>query len=154
MTIERLRLKSVVRAALGATALFAAFSACIAPPEEEIVIPSDSLQPYWAEWRDRTVSGNLTVYCKGGAEHVDYGVNFGEGQRVSFDSRGLITPPTATGATITFRTEDCTYNWVNGIKIKAHEGPIVFRSVGDSGYAHASGAGMCTLPDGTEIKLD
>lgn len=119
-------------------------------PEPAPAVPFSALEPYWSDWVKRGVSSPYEVYCKSSGNTVEYGVHIEAGQAMSFDSWGNPVPPTTDGGLITFRTEGCTYEWINGIKIDANTHLTLKVSL-DAGLVYQEGSGKVTLPSGETL---
>jgi hypothetical protein len=118
--------------------------------EPTLALPFSALEPYWSEWVKTSASGPYEVYCESSGNSVEYGVHFEAGQGMSFDSWGNPVPPTNDGGLITFRTDNCTYEWVNGIKVQAST-RLTLRVSKDTGLVYQEGSGKIVLPNGDTL---
>ncbi len=122
----------------------------VPPSEPTPVVPFSALEPYWSDWVGRSVPGPYTVYCKTSGDIIEYGVHFEQGQSMSFDSWGNAVPPTIEGGLITFQTDQCTYPWVNDIRISA-DVSLTLRISLDKGLVYQEGSGTVVLPNGDTL---
>ena len=116
------------------------------------VIPFDQLEPTWSNWKKYGISGKLGLYWKKSDRGAVYGVMPEGLDAISFDSRGQPVPPTKDGSVIFFETDGLQYEWLNKLVIQT-DGRVSFNVVEGKGLVHASGKGLCTLPDGKTVSL-
>jgi GNAT superfamily N-acetyltransferase len=127
----------------------------ISPGAEQarFTIPFDMLEPYWTDWREYAVGGTLGLYLKKSDVGTVFGVVTDGLDTLSLDAYGQVMPPTRDGSVIFFETDGLPCGWLNKLLIQT-DGRVSFKVVEGKGLVHVSGKGLCTLVDGTVVKLE
>lgn len=111
-----------------------------------------ALEPYWSKWAERKIQGTTEVYCQRTDKGVTSGIHVEPGQSFAFDAYGYFIPPTVDGGLITFRTDDCTYTWVNGIQVQASNF-LTLQVSTDRGLIYKGGSGTVVLKSGDRLTF-